>query len=353
MSEPTVEDLLEEGCREGVFTHAAVAAWLGGELVLSLQSRPGTALVFDVASVTKVVTATLAHGLDLAPVLPSISPLDLLAHRSGLPAWRPFFAHAAKALGVNAPALFSRPEWQARAREHLRSFLLETPRDATKPTYSDLGFLLLGLAIEDATGRSIADVGGDLFARLGLDSMRWGGPNADAVPTGRGRPRSGNPEVERAIIEAAGADPDALDHLCDDDNAASLGGRCGHAGLWSNAPDLSSFGGYLLRLADADARYERLFTRVEPGSRTFGLDTPSGDTPAIGSLLGRGPRGAAGHLGFTGCSLWLDRDADLSIALLSNAVALARPNLRIRPFRPRIHDAVARRLGLGGDRSDA
>ena len=47
-----------------------------------------------------------------------------------------------------------------------------------------------------------------------------------------------------------------------------------------------------------------------PGSaRALGWDTPSRGRLAIGSRLGRGPRGAIGHLGYTGCSLWLDLDA--------------------------------------------
>jgi CubicO group peptidase (beta-lactamase class C family) len=92
-------------------------------------------------------------------------------------------------------------------------------------------------------------------------------------------------------------------------------------------------------------RAELLFRRTE-GGRTYGLDTPSGETPSIGRRLGRGPKGAAGHLGFTGCSLWIDRDAELTIVLLSDAVSIERPNPRLRAFRPRVHDAIAESLGI-------
>ena len=60
-----------------------------------------------------------------------------------------------------------------------------------------------------------------------------------------------------------------------------------------------------------------------------------------GKRFGRsGPRGAIGHLGFTGTSLWIDLDRQLVIALCANRVALGRANIAIRDFRPRFHDAV-------------
>jgi CubicO group peptidase (beta-lactamase class C family) len=87
-----------------------------------------------------------------------------------------------------------------------------------------------------------------------------------------------------------------------------------------------------------------------PGSeRALGWDTPSRGGSSLGSRLGRGPRGALGHLGYTGTSLWLDLDAGLVCALLTNHVhpggASDRP--RIRAFRQRFHDAVADALDVG------
>jgi len=90
-----------------------------------------------------------------------------------------------------------------------------------------------------------------------------------------------------------------------------------------------------------------------PGStRALGWDTRSPEGSTLGARLGRGPRGALGHLGFTGCSLWLDLDADLPVALLTNHLA-GRPagvgpdKARLHAFRRRVHDAVAAAGGIG------
>ena len=53
---------------------------------------------------------------------------------------------------------------------------------------------------------------------------------------------------------------------------------------------------------------------------------------------------AVGHLGFTGCSVWLDRKQDLAVLLLSNRVHPTRSNEKIKDFRPALHDAVVEAL---------
>jgi CubicO group peptidase (beta-lactamase class C family) len=402
--------LLSEGVRERVFERAAVAVCLSGELVLTVGTHNPND-VFDVASLTKVATAALSlRRLPLDAIYPwipfrALIP-DLLAHRSGLPAWRPFFDVTAALLRVRLTDLIARPELQAQARGIVAGYLpLMTIDRAPKPTYSDVNFLLLGFTLAGDAESSLATIAQtDLFKPLGLRSMQWGGENSSAVPTGRGRPRAGNPIIrlygdatrtagrrfpslsdetlEQAIagirgplggtvdrndmirmlvaltriewgsdpIPPVGTDPRAVDNAVDDDNAASMGGLTGHAGLWSSAPDMARLGDALRRCAEGESdvplppeKARMLFERACE-SRTYGLDTPSGDEPAIGTILGRGPKGAAGHLGFTGCSLWIDRDAELSVAFLSNAVIIERPNNRIRAFRPRVHDLIAQGL---------
>jgi CubicO group peptidase (beta-lactamase class C family) len=59
------------------------------------------------------------------------------------------------------------------------------------------------------------------------------------------------------------------------------------------------------------------------------------------------PRTAVGHLGFTGCSLWIDPEHETWIVLLSNRVHPAVPTSdQFRVFRPRVHDAALEALGL-------
>jgi CubicO group peptidase (beta-lactamase class C family) len=67
-------------------------------------------------------------------------------------------------------------------------------------------------------------------------------------------------------------------------------------------------------------------------------DSP-GDTPRsqAGALA---PPGAVGHLGYTGCSLWIDPDREITVVLLTNRVVHGPDNRKIAQLRPRIHDAV-------------
>jgi CubicO group peptidase (beta-lactamase class C family) len=139
----------------------------------------------------------------------------------------------------------------------------------------------------------------------------------------------------------------------DDDNAFAMGGVAGHAGLFSTARDVARLGQAWLDALAGRGRWlgrataERFAARDgTPGSgRALAWDTPS-PGGSLGARLGRGPLGAVGHLGFTGVSLWIDRDRELSCALLTNHVHPAGSDrARINAFRARFHDAVAEALG--------
>ena len=47
-----------------------------------------------------------------------------------------------------------------------------------------------------------------------------------------------------------------------------------------------------------------------------------------------------GHLGFSGCSLWIDLDAAIAAVLLTNRTWPDRKSQLIREVRPAFHDAV-------------
>lgn len=351
--------LLAEARAAGAVHTAALCVVRDG--VTLLAEGPVEAL-FDVASVTKVATAIATlqqlpvdhrvNGLRGAPTI-----AQLLSHSAGLPAWRPLFALAARALSLTPSLLAARAcgkeadaELAHAVQAIYQRLIAETEPVAPRPTYSDLGFLALGMELASITRQPLSTRIERLFDAG--DAVLGPPRDRDAIATGIGRPRAGNPAVETGLIETAGIDASALDRGPDDDNAACAGGLCGHAGLFTSARALALLGDRLRRDADEGTGAllpqplaQRMFERV-CGSRTLGLDTPDGDRPSIGTQLGRGPRGAAGHLGFTGCSLWIDRDARLSIALLTDAVACERPALAWRAVRPRVHDAVAHTLGV-------
>jgi CubicO group peptidase (beta-lactamase class C family) len=385
----SVRAALEAGRREGVAPGLAAVVLADGSLVHA--SRHGDAQVepvrrplgesdsFDLASLTKLYVASAAArlvdrgSLELdAPAcrwLPAlggdkavITVRQLLAHASGLVAWRPWHeAVAGDAVGREAflpPG--ERPGPQAlvsaftRGRELVEAALAsEAPAEppGTRATYSDLGFIALGFLLERLAGTSLDRlVCEEVLEPLGLERTFY-------VP-GLEPARARALQAATSFVATRRSPARGGEVLCgavDDENAWALGGVAGHAGLFSTAADVARFGqAWLDALADrtrwlSAASAERFTARdaTARSERALGWDTPSREGSSLGHRLGRGPVGAVGHLGFTGTSLWLDRDRRLVCVLLTNHVhpgGADRP--RMKAFRARFHDAVAEALGI-------
>jgi serine-type D-Ala-D-Ala carboxypeptidase len=321
-----------------------------------LPSFPET--VYDVASLTKaLVTSVLVMKevergsleLDepLANRLPEfdgegrggVTIRHLLSHSAGLPAHRPYWKSAARAASER---------WaisHACAHEPLEY------SPGTLSVYSDLGFILLGWLLERTTElRLDALAARDLFTPLGLKAASF--VNLSDVD-GRARLLSERsvaatqqcPERGRLVLGEV-----------DDLNAFAMGGIAGHAGLFSDAADVSAIAGALVAAwKGASSPSSSFFIDPEivrtfwtsagvPGSTwRLGWDGPA----AKGSQAGaRFSPNAVGHLGFTGCSLWIDPERETWIVLLSNRVHPAVPDHdRFRAFRPALHDAALEALG--------
>ncbi|HXQ29042.1 MAG TPA: serine hydrolase domain-containing protein [Gemmatimonadales bacterium] len=301
--------------------------------------------MYDLASVTKVIVLTTACmmlvdqgtlALD-APVrqyLPAfrgpgkdeVTIRELLVHASGLPGWRPLFRDASTR--AEALALVDTTP------------LVHPP--GTVFEYSDLGAIVLMQVVEHLLGESLDQFAARrLFGPLGMTSTRY-------LPPPSWRPLIAPTEFDTAFRHRM------LVGEVHDENAGRLGGVSGHAGLFSNAPDLERFAAMLLNGGAWDdvqfVRAETLaeFTRrqdLPPGStRALGWDTPDlppDSTSSAGALLSAH---AFGHTGFTGTSLWLDPDRDLFIILLTNRVNPTRSNNAIRRVRHHVADLVVQAL---------
>lgn len=131
-----------------------------------------------------------------------------------------------------------------------------------------------------------------------------------------------------------------------DDNAWSMGGVSGHAGLFATAEDVARLGAaWLKALASGEWISKSLAARAvarRPLGRALGWDLKDPGQSSAGTLMGPD---SFGHLGFTGCSLWVDPDAGVSVALNTNRVIFGRDNLKIRDFRPRFHDMLVEECG--------
>jgi CubicO group peptidase (beta-lactamase class C family) len=319
-----------------------------GRLGADEPERPGPATIYDLASVTKVVGLTPAAMLAVesgrleldAPVqryVPSfagpgkeaVTVRMLLAHASGLPAWRPLYREAT-----------TREEAFALADS---TALVSTP--GTADVYSDLGIIVLTQALEAAYQQRLDSLLARLvFSPLGMTSTGYLPPpwwQDRIAPTELDRWRG---RVLRGEVH--------------DENAAVMSGVSGHAGLFGSAEDLLTFAEWMLEQADARSVGQavsrspasdrptvrpavfREFTRRQtlvPGSaRALGWDTPSPGSSA-GTRLS--PI-SLGHTGFTGTSLWIDPERRLAIVLLSNRVNPTRNNPRWVPLRAAVADLV-------------
>ena len=138
-----------------------------------------------------------------------------------------------------------------------------------------------------------------------------------------------------------------------DENAWVLNGVAGHAGLFSNVPDLLRFAGAILRSANRNPSTVRLYSlddTIETVCRTA-RRPKAVRGPWAGTLrpkiFGRQAflcQHSIGHLGYSGCSLWIDLDAAVAVVLLTNRTWPDRQSQLIREVRPSFHDAVAWRF---------
>ncbi len=132
-----------------------------------------------------------------------------------------------------------------------------------------------------------------------------------------------------------------------DENAYVMGGVAGHAGLFAPAIDLARFAAAMLEEGVPILKREtiKLFTRRETSpagtTRALGWDTPSRPESSSGRLFSPA---SFGHLGFTGTSLWIDPERQLSVTLLTNRTWPDRGSQAIRQVRPQVHDAIVEAL---------
>jgi CubicO group peptidase (beta-lactamase class C family) len=318
-----------------------------------LETTSGT--LFDIASVTKVVaTTTMAMMLYERGLLELEAPISgttpefltgdarrrevtfrmLLAHSSGLPAYETLFL-------------------KVHGRDELLHAALSTPLSAdpgARAVYSDIGFIILGLALERIAGEPLDSFcRREIFGRLGMSSTTFNPPveiRSKIPPTADERAAADAAQISSGPKARSTFRQRVIQGEVQDENAFVLGGVAGHAGLFSTVEDVARFAQMMLEGGGPVLRPEtiQLFTRRESTpagtSRALGWDTPSSPSQSGKQF---GPN-SYGHLGYTGTSLWIDPDRRVSITLLTNRTWPDCSNQAIKQVRPRFHDAVMERL---------
>jgi CubicO group peptidase (beta-lactamase class C family) len=338
-------ELVRGAIADHIFPTASIAITHRGNLV-GLKSfghftyeadspETTTTTVFDLASLTKVVATTsmamilyerglLDVDLPVTAVVGEFGGEDprrdavtlrmLLAHSSGLPAYEKLFL-------------------RARTRDELLAAAFATPLTAdpgARAEYSDIGFIVLSVGLE-----RIADESLDRFCQrevFGPLAMAHTTFNPPAAWRAAIAPTADDQSFRRRVIQGE----------VQDENASVLGGVAGHAGLFASAEDLAIFSYALLAGGRSLLRRETvaLFTARQSSPlsnpRSLGWDAPSSPSQS-GKYFSPN---SFGHLGYTGTSLWIDPERQLSVILLTNRTWPDCSNQAIKQFRPKFHDAV-------------
>ncbi|HXB61487.1 MAG TPA: serine hydrolase domain-containing protein [Acidobacteriaceae bacterium] len=355
----SAEDILRAAIAEKVTPGAAFGVLYSGHAYSAALGHftydPGSPAVtsetiYDVASLTKIVATTsmamilydrglLKLDTPLEAILPAFNPQRdparakvtlrmLLSHSSGLPAHE-YLDRRCRTHGEALAACLAMP--------------LES-EPGTAAVYSDIGFILLGLALEKIAGEPLDRFcAREIFQPLGMTATLFNPP----------------PSL-RAGIPPTQSTPHLVQGTVRDENAALLfsekDGIAAHAGLFSNVPDLLRFARCILNGGEGlfkPATVALFTTRTgspSGSSRALGWDTPS-EPSSSGHYFS--PH-SAGHLGYTGTSLWLDLDRSLAVVLLTNrtwpdhgipqAAHLPGRQAAIRRLRPAFHDALLKAL---------
>lgn len=339
---------LEEEINRGHLPGAVVQVMHEGDIILRevlgnrLDTKKATApmredTVFDLASLTKVV-ATLPAVLKLIdegdvrlddsvghffPEFAANGKEDvrlrhLLTHTSGLPAHRSFYKE-----NLTTDEIIQRIHQEK---------LVDPPE--SKVSYSDLGFILLYHLVEHVTDQPFeVFLAEQFYEPLGMNETGF-------QPTFR--------QERYAATEYSETRGDYKQGVVHDENAESMGGISGHAGLFSTIDDLTKWVKMIENEGEIDGeRYlsesaltlaRTNFTAWSDEHRGLGWMMKSPTRASCGDYF---RSSSYGHTGFTGTSIWFDPTVNLNVILLTNRVHYGRQPHMIR-LRPRLHNLIRR-----------
>ncbi|MGW1682461.1 serine hydrolase [Saccharopolyspora sp. NPDC002376] len=304
--------------RDAVGKELRYADGNGTELPADQQEPMRTDTIFDVASISKLFTSIAALQLvddgevnldaPVADYLPEfgvngkqdITVEQLLTHTSGLQAEAQL--------------------WKLPPEQRIPSIMQLSPKHppGTNYTYSDPNMITLGVLVQRVTGEPLDQVVAErITGPLGMHDTGYNPPGA---------------ELHRIAATEFQADPPRgmVRGQVHDENAWSLGGVAGQAGVFSTADDLATLGQTLLnggtyegnRILSEDAVTQMLtnFNGAFPGN-AHGLGF---ELDQRWYMAGLSAPHTAGHTGYTGTSLVIDPLTRTVAVLLTNRVHPSR-----------------------------
>lgn len=365
-----VEGIIEDGIKSQAFTSAVLIVGNSkgviyqnafGRLTYD-ESSPLTTLrtIYDLASVTKVIATTSAvmklydeGKIDLNSPVASYIPefgnngkeditvFNLLVHNSGLTAWTPFYQN---------------PEMDS--PEKVKNAVYTCTKEyatGTQTIYSDYNAFLLGEIVQRISGLRLDKYCEEnIFSRLGMSDSYFLVPMSEDY---RIAPTENDTYWRNQLLKG----------YVHDEMAAMLEGISGNAGLFSTGPDLFKFMQMMLnnglyiderKMGKGnvyDTMYQaetvELFTSKVTGlgysnTRALGWETKPEPTKYPPQCGWKFSSGSFGHTGYTGTSVWADKEKDIIVILLTNRVYPKRGNEEIRNIRPKVTDEVCKILGF-------
>lgn len=343
------------------------------------QRAVKTSDIYDLASITKVASATLAvmHLQDQEKIniqepinnfLPELNTTnkngktikDIMAHHAGLIGWIPFYKQTVSKSRRNPQPLkdFYRPTpddaYSVQVadglylREDFRDSIWQQIyhsdlRNSTDYRYSDLGFYLMAQLVERQSGLPLDQyMQKHFYQPMGLQNTSY--LPLQKFDKDRIVPTERDNYFRKRTVHG----------YVHDMGAAMLGGVSGHAGLFSSAQDLAQLmqmllqGGYYGGQQYLKPETIANFTMRHPRSsrRGIGFDLQELNPNHSPNLASEASPNTFGHLGFTGTAVWTDPDEDLIYIFLSNRTYPSMNNNKLHKldFRPRVQSVIYQAL---------
>ncbi|GAA1942501.1 serine hydrolase domain-containing protein [Amycolatopsis minnesotensis] len=289
----------------------------GTELPPSEQVPMREDTIFDMASISKLFTSVAAmqlverHQLDLAAPVAGYLP-EFAVHGKGQVTVQQLLTHTS---GFDADP--SPPLWQGYPDiPSRRAAVLDSPlkfAPGSRYLYSDLNLMTLGFLVEKLTGATLDTVVREKIT--GPLGMRDTGYNPPAGKLARIAATEFQTTPPRGMVRGQ----------VHDENAWSLGGVSGHAGVFSTARDMAVLGQAILnggtyaghRILREDTVRAMLTNHIEGLPEVHGLGFELDEMFYMGGLSSPV---TGGHTGYTGTTFVLDPESRSVAILLTNRV---------------------------------
>lgn len=350
-----IDSIVNEGIKQKAFPGCQIVAAVEGKIFY--RKSFGTHMydshsvenedLYDIASITKIAASTMSVmtlqskddfslNAQLKDYIPEITGegrygnlylKEMLAHRSGLKSWIPFYTKTLTngQLNMNIYSSERKEGFSTKVEDNLwimdsyadtmYNRILNTSLGSKKYVYSDLGYYFIKKIVEKKTGMSMDTFLADsVYFPMGLYNIGY------------------NPYLHYDLKHIVPTEDDKIFRhklvhgYVHDPGAAMIGGVGGHAGIFSTATDLAAVmqlfmnKGFYAGKQFIKPEVIEEYTRVQytGNRRGAGFDKPK--TEGGGTCHEKASKSSYGHSGFTGTLAWNDPVNQLNYVFLSNRV---------------------------------